>query len=93
MARKRRIKVIYRKLGKEKVWGWCHHGDCIEIDPALKGKKFLEILIHECLHYVNPDDDEDEIIRKSVLITNTLWHEGVMRVDKDNSQPLQDGSL
>jgi hypothetical protein len=91
MARLRKIKVVYRKLLREKAWGQCHD-DCIEIDPRLRGRKFLEVLLHECLHWVNPADSEEEIIRKSVLITNTLWAEGIRKVDNDESQPLQDGS-
>jgi hypothetical protein len=90
MANRRKIKVVYRKLGKEKVWGFCHD-EFIEIDERLKGKKKFEVLLHECLHYVNPKDTEEEIVRKSVLITNTMWAEGIAWIDRDNSEPLQDG--
>jgi hypothetical protein len=91
MAKSRKIKVLYRKLGKEAAYGICHHDDCIEIDSRIKGKKKFEILLHECLHFVNPTDTEEEIIKKSVLITNTFWHEGIAWIDRDNSEPLQDG--
>jgi hypothetical protein len=82
--------VVYSKLGRDRVWGWCH-ADHIEIDERLKGKKRMEICLHECLHFLFPDADEDEIERKSILLTNTVWYEGYRRIDNDNSQRLQDG--
>jgi hypothetical protein len=91
MARLRKIKVVYRKLLREKAWGQCHD-DGIEIDPRLKGRKHLEIMLHECSHYLWPTDSEEEIIRKSIILTNTLWHDGYRKIDNDESQPLQDGS-
>lgn len=90
MANRRKIKVVYRKLGKEKAWGQCHD-DCIEIDERVFGKKHLEILVHEMIHWINPEDSEDQVIKKSVLITNTLWSEGYRRIDNNNIEPLQDG--
>jgi len=42
----KKIKVIYKKLGKEKVYGFANLGDNeIEIDARLKGKKHLEIML------------------------------------------------
>jgi len=88
-----RIKVKYRKLGKEKVWGFAHPDELIELDNRLKGKKHLEILIHECLHLLLPQAEEEEIVKKSVTLCNTLWHEKYRRVDDKEGIPLQDGSL
>jgi hypothetical protein len=88
-----RIKVKYRKLGKEKVWGFAHSDELIELDNRLKGKKHLEILIHECLHILYPEAEEEEIVKKSVLLCNTLWYEKYRRVDDKEGIPLQDGSL
>lgn len=86
------IPVKYRKLGREKAWGFCHDDEGVELDSRLKGKKHLEILLHECLHFVFPELDEGEIVQKSILITNTLWGEHYRRVDNDQSNPLQDGT-
>jgi hypothetical protein len=88
-----RIKVKYRKLGKEKVWGFAHSDELIELDNRLKGKKHLEILIHECLHILYPQAEEDEIVKKSVTLCNTIWHERYRRIEENNDEPLQDGSL
>jgi hypothetical protein len=87
-----RIKIQYKKLGRQKVWG---HADSypLQIDERVKGKKHLEILVHESLHYLFPGLTEEEIVKKSILLTNTLWYEGYRRIDDDNSQLLQDGTL
>ena len=88
-----RIKIIYRKLGKEQAYGISSSDGVIEIDERLKGKKMMEILIHEVLHLLNPKDDEKTIIRKSVTLTKILWNEGYRRIDDTNDEPLQDGSM
>ena len=88
-----KIKIIYRKLGKEQAYGISSSDGVIEIDERLKGKKHCEILIHEILHLLNPKDDEKTIIRKSVTLTKILWNEGYRRVDDSNDEPLQDGSM
>lgn len=88
-----RIKIIYRKLGKEQAYGISSSDGVIEIDERLKGKKHCEILIHEILHLINPMDDEKTIIRKSVTLTKILWKEGYRRIDDTNDEPLQDGSM
>lgn len=88
-----RIKVKYKKLGKHKVWGFSDSAGFVELDVKLKGKKHLEILIHECLHLLYPNAEEDEIVNKSVTLCNTLWHEGYRRTEQDNEVPMQDGTL
>lgn len=88
-----RIKIIYRKLGKEQAYGISSSDGIIEIDERLKGKKMMEILIHEILHLLNPKDDEKTIIRKSVTLTKVLWKEGYRKIDDTIDLPLQDGSI
>jgi len=88
-----RIKIIYRKLGKEQAYGISSSDGVIEIDERLKGKKHCEILIHEILHLLNPKDDEKTIIRKSVTLTKVLWNEGYRKIDDTIDLPLQDGSI
>lgn len=86
----RKIKIIRRKLGREKIWGQAH--DHIELDSRLKGKKELEIILHEAMHILFPEQEEEEVIKKSILLTNTLWYEGYRKIDNDEKHPLQDGS-
>jgi hypothetical protein len=94
MARGRKIKVVYKKLGREKIWGQAD--DYIEIDPRLIGTgiKHLEVLVHESLHVCFPDMSEQAIESAGVRISKTLWSEHYRRVDNSKSTiPLQDGKL
>jgi hypothetical protein len=85
------IKVKYSKLGRNKVWGYAHSEDnSIEIDIRAKGKKHCEILVHEAIHLLFPELEEEEVVKKSKLLTNLLWKEQYRRIDNDTTQPLQD---
>ena len=87
------IKVIYKKLGREKLWGEAHSDDNIVVlDSRLKGKKHLEILAHETLHLLLPGANEDEIVRISTALIKILWKENYRRVECEDNIPLQDGS-
>jgi len=88
-----RIKIIYKKLGREQAHGIAESDGNIYLDPRLKGKKHLEICVHELLHLLNPNDSELAIIKKSITLTKVLWKEGYRRVDDTNDEPLQDGSI
>ena len=87
------IKVIYKKLGKEKVWGLADSEGVIYLDSRLKGKKHLEILIHESLHLLYPEAEEDEIVNKSISLCNLIWKQRYRRIEEDKKEPLQDGTL
>ena len=87
-----KIKVIHKKLGREQAHGIAESDGIVYIDSRLKGKKHLEILLHECMHLLNPIDDEELIVDKSVTLCNILWKQGYRRVDNSNDVPLQDGS-
>lgn len=88
----KRIRFKREKLGRQKVWGHAYDYP-LRIDDRLKGKKELEIYIHESMHYLFPSLDENVIEKKSILLTNTLWHEGYRKVDNSNDHHLQDGTL
>jgi hypothetical protein len=76
------MKVIHRKLGKEKADGLAHiEANTIEIDERLKGRYRLEITIHEALHILYPKDSETAIIRKSKRLTKVLWEQGYRKID------------
>lgn len=87
-----KIKVVHKKLGREKAYGMADSDGVVYIDPRLKGKKHMEIVLHECLHLLYPDDSEEAIVDKSVTLCKILWKEGYRRVDNSNNVPLQDGS-
>jgi hypothetical protein len=88
-----KIKIIYKKLGRERLWGEANLDDnSIVLDSRLKGRKALEILIHEYSHCILPSLNEDEIVRISTILTKVLWSENYRRIDNDDNIPLQDGS-
>lgn len=95
MMQQRRIKFKRMKLGRKKALGLAYPDKrkALLIDDRLKGKKELEIYVHESLHYLWPGASEEEIERKAILLTNTLWHEGYRKVDNSNNLPLQDGQI
>jgi hypothetical protein len=76
------IRIKYRKLGKEQAWGLAHTEDgLIELDERMRGKKHLEILLHEVTHCQNPDWSEEEVVRKSREMCRLLWKDGYRKVD------------
>lgn len=84
------MRVLFKKLGREKAWGSADlDSHTIEIDPRLKGRKYLEILIHEAMHIMNPEWSETKVITQSKRLTRLLWAEHFRKVDNDKSQPLQ----
>ena len=87
-----KIKIIHKKLGREQAHGIAESDGVIYIDPRLKGRKLLEIYIHECTHLLYPDASEEEVIEKSVVLTKLLWKLGYRQVDNSKHLPLQDGS-
>lgn len=81
------MKVVYRKLGKEKAWGQAFDdSNTIEIDPRLKGRKKMEILIHEAIHLLNPDMSESKVLEQGRKIANLLWKQHFRQVDNTVKQ-------
>lgn len=87
-----KIKIIYKKLGREQAHGIAESDGVIYLDPRLKGKKHLEILLHEIGHLLDTKDSEETVIKKSIAYTKILWQEGYRRIDDTNDTPLQDGT-
>lgn len=86
-------KIIYKKLGREKLWGEADLEDnSITLDIRLKGRKHLEILTHESLHILLPSFNEEEIVRISTALIKVLWKENYRRIDSEDNIPLQDGT-
>jgi hypothetical protein len=72
-----KIKVVRRKLGKEKADGQAWHSDrLIEIDPRLTPKNELETIIHEATHIVFPEMSEADVTRHGEAVASVLWKEG-----------------
>ena len=71
----KKTKVVYKKL--RTAWGDAYiHENKIVLYDKLKGKKHLEIIIHEKLHLIFPDLEEEAIKRHGKSISDLLWSEG-----------------
>lgn len=77
----KQVKVIERKLGRERRWGWAWEHGKIEIDSTLKGKKRLSTLCHELIHLICPEKSETQVLKDEKLFANTLWNENYRKVD------------
>ena len=79
--RKSKVKVVWRKLGKEKAWGQATIGEnLIEIDPRLGAKRQLEVLCHEQVHLIFPQASEPEVDRAGKALAALLWAQDYRRV-------------
>jgi len=87
-----KIIVEHTKLGKQRIWGDADN-NIIRIDSRLKGKKHLEIMIHEALHILHPRMSEEKVVKNSVILCNLLWEHDYRRVENTNTIHLQDGTI
>lgn len=81
---KKPIKVIHRKLGREKALGqaW-QDARVIEIDERITGKEYLDVCIHEVTHCQFPKMPEITVNARSTELANILWDLGFRWVDLD----------
>ena len=80
---KKRIKVVEKKLGREKAWGQAWMSDyLIEIDPRQKSKKYLNTLIHEILHCLYPSDRETKVKNNADVLASYIWDKNYRRIEK-----------
>lgn len=81
-AKKKPIKVIHRKLGREKAMGqaWIDYR-LIEIDSRIVGKNYIDTVIHEVFHCQNPKWSETKVKNNATELCNILWELGLRWVD------------
>ena len=86
MARKRKnkIKVRIRKLGNEKAWGLCWPGNLIELDDRCRPKFFLDSIIHEATHKIDPNLSENKVKEYAKIISDLIWQLGFRRIYAEN---------
>lgn len=88
----RKVKVIWRKLGRERAWGQATQdpsNPSIEIDPRLGAKRQLEVMCHEQLHISFPGLSEREVDRAGKELCRTLWGQNyrMVMLDLNNKPP------
>ena len=77
------VTLVYRKLGKNRARGMYHEAQgLIEIDSRLEGKEHLEVLIHECLHLLQPYLDEPAVAALGVHLSEILFADGYRKVEE-----------
>lgn len=81
-------KIHHKKLGQRQAWGLAEF-DEIWIDPVTKGRKRLEIYIHETLHVIFPNMSEETVVEAAKEICRVLWKVNYRQVDNEKGQPLQ----
>lgn len=67
------LRIIHRKLGRERVWGLAHSDGVIELDERLKGYKYLLYLIHEFMHLRHPEWSERKVRSESTKMARIIW--------------------
>lgn len=85
-------KIVEKKLGRHKAAGFAYVEDkedkdynTIEIDPRLAvhggNKGYMDTVIHEALHTIDPIMHEDDVADMAKKITALLWEHGYRRVN------------
>ena len=78
---RRKSKVVWVKLGRQKAWGQATIGEgLIEIDPRLGAKRQLEVLCHEQIHLTFPEMSEAQVDRAGKDLAAVLWDQNYRRV-------------
>lgn len=92
MPKRRYIRVNYVDLRPINRLGQTNGvGDMeIDVEKRLKGKKLLEIIIHESLHELCQTDTEPTVEYNAATLARTLWREGWRRVENHDKEPMQD---
>lgn len=80
--RRKKVKVIERKLGRERAMGLSWIGEnTVEIDERLTGKDKFVTYIHEYWHQLFPDKTEEAVEEESQKMADFLWDNGFRKVD------------
>lgn len=80
--KKKPIKVIHRKLGRERAYGQAFKDyRIIEIDERISGIDYLDTFIHEVFHVQNPTWTERQVKTKATELATLLWEANFRWVD------------
>lgn len=81
MAKKRKIKVVIKKLGRDKAVGLAYFGlDLIEVDERQTPREFLGSIGHELLHLHFSDASESKVLAFEKDLKRLLWDAGYRRI-------------
>jgi hypothetical protein len=77
MSKPKLPEVVERKLGRHKADGLWWPSGVIELDPRIKGRRRLEVLIHEMMHERHPHWTEEHVTSEAEVMARFLWKQGV----------------
>lgn len=76
-----RVRIIERKLGREKALGLAYQGiGIVEIDPRQCERERLDTLVHELLHLLEPEWTEERVEASAAWLAQILWRQGYRRI-------------
>jgi hypothetical protein len=80
--KKKTIKILFKKLGREKAAGLAYKEDrVIYIDPGQRGFTLLDTIIHEIIHCQQPDLSEEAVSEFATEMADLLWKSGFRWTD------------
>jgi len=80
MGKKRKVKIVERKLMRERAWGTFDESGLIELDERLSESDRLTILCHEGAHLADNGLTEKQVCRIGKILGGLLWNQGYRRV-------------
>jgi hypothetical protein len=82
MTKMKRVKVVERHLGREKAFGLAYPDGLVELDPRQDSREYLDTLIHEILHVIEPKWSEDAIWDAANVLSSKIWKANYRRIRK-----------
>ena len=89
--------IVFRPLGRENVYGLASHPvfrevtplahPMIEVDTHTKGRKRLEVVIHETMHIALPALPESLVTFAARYIARVVWKTGY-RADEESQDRI-----
>jgi Zn-dependent peptidase ImmA (M78 family) len=77
MVRAKTIKIVEKNI---KAYGYAYpEKNLIEISPKQTESQYLDTLIHELLHILNPEECETKVLKDASVIRYHLWKQGYRR--------------
>jgi hypothetical protein len=83
----KRLKIVTRKLGKHRAWGlywqpWGNSIPLIELDARMKPAHEFDTLVHESLHHLFPEMEEEQVAEKATELSKILWGQNYRKVSQ-----------
>jgi hypothetical protein len=83
MTKRKALKIVEQKLGREAARGQTFCDGIIYIDPRQSPKLRLNTVCHEVLHNIFPEASETEIDNMACQLSSTIWKDGYRRVEME----------